>query len=342
MTILILTNAGDEHLPPVARRLEARGERYVRLDPASFPGDAAATVTYGRDGLARRLVRHPGGILDLAEVRSVWYRRPGVPGRSLGGRHQQWAEATWRGVLRGLWDTLDCLWLPGTWAVQEAASQKVSQLALAARLGFRIPRTVTTSDPRAVLEFYELCGGRIIAKGAVPLELPGRDGEKREPYTRLVRRRDLIALRSLRHAPVIFQEYVPKRAELRVTVVGERVFAAEIDSQASARTRHDWRHYDDRRVRYSVHALPPELEARCVALTHALGLSYGAIDLILTPDGEYVFLEINSNGQWLWVEELTKLPIADAIAGLLAAGAAPNAAVRAAHSRREAHAFVPV
>jgi len=325
MTILILTDADDGHLPWVTQQLNARGERHLRLDPASFPADAAATVTYGRDGLARRLVRHPGGVLDLAEVRSVWLRRPGVPGHSVGGRHREWAEATWRGVLRGLWDTLDCLWLPGTFAAQQAAGQKVSQLALAARLGFRIPRTVTTSDPQAVLEFYELCGGRIIAKGAVPMELPGRDGEKREPFTRPVHRRDLIALRSLRHAPVIFQEYVPKRAELRVTVVGERVFAAEIDSQASVRTRHDWRHYDDQRVRYSVHALPPDVETLCVAVTRALGLCYGAIDLILTPEGEYVFLEINPNGQWAWVEELTKMPIADAIADLLARGVAPNA-----------------
>lgn len=343
MTILILTNAGDGHLPRVAQQLDARGERYLRLDPASFPGNAAATVTYGRDGLARRLVRHDGGVLDLAEVRSVWHRRPGVAGDAAGGeRYGEWVRETWRGFLHGLWDTLDCHWMPGTFAAQHQASHKVSQLARAARLGWRIPRTVTTSEPQALLDFYEQCGGRIIGKGAVPVELPGRDGERREPFTRPVRRRDLLSVRALRHGPVTFQEYVPKRAELRVTVVGERVFAAEIDSQASHRTRHDWRHYDNQRARYTRHALPADVEARCVWITHALGLCYGAIDLILTPEGEYVFLEINPNGQWVWVEELTKFPIADAIAGLLAraegARYSPAAAAidsRATDSRRE-------
>jgi glutathione synthase/RimK-type ligase-like ATP-grasp enzyme len=220
----------------------------------------------------------------------------------------------------------------------------VSQLALAARLGWRIPRTVTTSEPQALLDFYEACGGRIIAKASVPLELAGREGEKREPYTRPVRRRDLLTCRALRHGPVTFQEYVAKRAELRVTVVGDRVFAAEIDSQASPRTRHDWRHYDNTRARYSVHALPPDVEALCVAVTRALGLCYGAIDLILTPDGEYVFLEINPNGQWAWVEELTTMPIADAIADLLTRGRppaqGPPAAAAAGHPWRSVHAAV--
>ena len=348
MTILILSNADDAHVPPVARKLDARGERYLRLDPASFPADAAATVAYGPNGIERRTLRHADGVLDLSDVKSVWLRRPGRPGTGADPRYRDWSLETWSQFLQGLWATMDCLWLPGDVAAQRAAERKVSQLALAARLGWRIPRTVTTSEPREVLDFYEACGGRIIAKAAVPHELKGRGGEEREPYTRPVRRRDLISLGALRHAPVTFQEYVAKRAELRVTVVGERVFAAEIDSQASARTQHDWRHYDNDRARYSVHALPPAVAARCVTVTRALGLCYGAIDLILTPGGEYVFLEINSNGQWVWVEELTKLPIAEAIAGLLAAGALPDAAApapaatAAAQPWRERHAAVPV
>jgi len=56
------------------------------------------------------------------------------------------------------------------------------------------------------------------------------------------------------------------------------------------------------------------------ALMRRLGLVYGAIDLRLTPDGRYVFLEINPAGQFLYVEQQTGQPIAAALAALLAAG----------------------
>jgi glutathione synthase/RimK-type ligase-like ATP-grasp enzyme len=134
----------------------------------------------------------------------------------------------------------------------------------------------------------------------------------------LVRRRDLKDLHTLRWSPVILQEYVPKHVELRVTVVGSEIFPAEIESQASSRSRDDWRRYDLARTPYRRHTLPADVAERLHAVVRAFGLCYGAIDLVLTPDGRYVFLEINGNGQWLWIEELTQMPIADAIASLLA------------------------
>jgi glutathione synthase/RimK-type ligase-like ATP-grasp enzyme len=110
---------------------------------------------------------------------------------------------------------------------------------------------------------------------------------------------------------------VPKRFELRVTVVGEQVFAAEIHSQQTNRTRVDWRRYDLSHTPHLPHALPEHVQVKCVELVRRLGLCYGAIDLILTPDGRYVFLEINPSGQYMWIEERTGLPISEAVANLL-------------------------
>jgi glutathione synthase/RimK-type ligase-like ATP-grasp enzyme len=107
-----------------------------------------------------------------------------------------------------------------------------------------------------------------------------------------------------------------------VTVVGTRVFAAAIDSQASRLTRHDWRHYDNERARYSPFELPAPIRAACRRLLRALGLTFGAIDLVVTPEGEYVFIEINPNGQWGWVEDLTRMQIGQAIADFLIGKAA--------------------
>jgi glutathione synthase/RimK-type ligase-like ATP-grasp enzyme len=108
--------------------------------------------------------------------------------------------------------------------------------------------------------------------------------------------------------------------EIRVTVVDERVFAAEIHSQVPRPTQHDWRRYDPFSTPVHPHPLPAAEAERCARLLRRLGLRYGAIDLVLTPEGQYVFLELNSNGQYLWVERRTRLPISEAIAELLRRG----------------------
>jgi glutathione synthase/RimK-type ligase-like ATP-grasp enzyme len=146
--------------------------------------------------------------------------------------------------------------------------------------------------------------------------------EEWSAFTRPIRRRDLAYHRTIRYAPVIIQEYVPKLLEVRATVVGSQVFAAAIHSQRSHRTRHDWRHYDFDRTPHEAHALPDRVSQLCIDLVQSLNLNFGAIDLVLTPDDEYVFLEINPSGQWLWIQELTELPIGEAIADLLMAGTA--------------------
>jgi glutathione synthase/RimK-type ligase-like ATP-grasp enzyme len=116
---------------------------------------------------------------------------------------------------------------------------------------------------------------------------------------------------------MIFQAYVPKRLELRITVVGRQVFAAEIHSQLSRRTEHDWRHYNIDQTPYRPHRLPDAVQAQCIRLVEHFGLCYGAIDLVLTPDDRYVFLEINPTGQWRWIEVMTGLPISDAVCDML-------------------------
>ena len=103
-------------------------------------------------------------------------------------------------------------------------------------------------------------------------------------------------------------------------MVGREVFAAEIHSQQTHHTRHDWRRYDLSHTPHFRHMLPPEVQERCVQLVERFELCYGAIDMILTPQGRYVFVEINPSGQYLWIEQETRLPISAAICDLLMAG----------------------
>ncbi|MGY2051391.1 MvdC/MvdD family ATP grasp protein [Methylobacterium sp. JK268] len=314
--LLILSRPDDAHVPMVVPKLEARGIPYLWFDPARYPGEAEISIALDGGGVVRRVLHVDGRAHDLSAVTGVWNRRPGEPRAGpavTDPTHRAFVESVGERFLAGLWDTLDCRWLPATPAVDRRARNKILQLALAARLGFRLPDTLVTNHPEDVLSFIGTHGDGLVSKSLAPFEL-SLDGEDHVvSYTRPVSRRDAFAVRSVRHAPVIFQGYVRKRVELRVTLVGTHVFAVEIGSQAHRATRHDWRHVSDETVRYSPHALPEPVAERCLRLMRELGLSYGAVDLILTPEGEYVFLEINPNGQWGWIEDLTGLPIAEAV-----------------------------
>jgi len=318
--LLILSEYTDEHVPLLLPKLEERGATYLWFDPASFPSTAHISVGVNHGGITHRLLCYHGREYDLSTVTAVWHRRPGKPTAASAVReetHRTFVELVSQRYLEGLWATLDCQWLPSTPAVDRMADNKLVQLALAAQLGFLVYPTLVTNDPQAYLDFYATCNAHLVSKSLVNTEVK-RDGEAHVVvYTHPVRRRDASNFRSIQYAPVIFQAYIPKQVEVRVTVVGTRVFAAEIASQESNLTRHDWRHYEDPRVRYEVHTLPHHMETRCVQLVERLGLCYGAIDLILTPADEYVFLEINPNGQWGFIELATGLPIASTIADLL-------------------------
>jgi glutathione synthase/RimK-type ligase-like ATP-grasp enzyme len=318
--ILILSTQEDEHIAYVTRKLGALGAKYLWFDPADFPSEVEVLVSYERTGLVRNVLRHSSWELDLSTVTAVWDRRPRLPEAApeVNDEHRKWVSDNNAYFIAGLWDLLDCLWVPGKRRAWQGAIEKTFPLALAAQLGFTIPRTLVTNSPEELLRFYSECSGNLVTKARQGKVF--RNGESHAAFTQPIRRRDMANYRTIRYAPVTFQEYVPKRVELRVTVVGSQVFAAEIQSQANRSTRHDWRHYDLDHTPHAPHSLPANIEILCVRLVRALRLCFGAIDMIMTPDGEYIFLEINPNGQWAWIEDLTGLPISNAIAELLAHG----------------------
>jgi hypothetical protein len=317
--ILLLTREDDHALPSVVARLEALGADHLVFDPARYPAQAAIRIDYQPTGRRHRQLRYRGRWVDLDTVTAVWDRRPGAPEAApevAAPEHRALVAEVSQTLLAGVWDALGCPWLPGPPRAQAAAADKPNQLALAARLGFTIPRTVVTNVPEDFLDLYAECGGRLVTKvlRQVPVR---RDGEPCVTLTHTVRRRDAAGYRAIRHGPVILQAYVPKDVELRITVVGSRVFAAAIHSQAVRATRDDWRRGDFWPVPLVPHDVPADVAGRCVRLVRALGLRFGAIDMVLTPDGEHVFLEINPNGEWAWIEDETGLPIGAAIADLL-------------------------
>src|SRR5262249_21780404 len=143
-------------------------------------------------------------------------------------------------------------------------------------------------------------------------------GKELVVFTNAVKPEDLADLSGLNLCPATFQELLPKAFEIRATVVGQRIMSASIDSQVSTRATHDWRRDGLRMLQdWQPYQLPLEVEEKLLRLMDYFSLNYGAIDIILTPEGKHIFLELNPCGEFFWLENSPGLPISGAIADLL-------------------------
>lgn len=315
MTVLILAPTDDEHAVAVGAQIQHLGGRPEVVDLADFPARASLAMTFDAClGCSSSSITAGTRVLDLDEVEAIWWRRPHFPVVAqdmVRPSHRAFAANETHEALGGLWNSLDVRWINEP-AADDRAHRKGYQLSVAVPLGLPIPRTLMTNDPDEALRFVDALGYRNV----VYKSFSSTQDEWRE--TRLLRSEETTHLDLVRHAPVIFQEYVPAAYDLRVTVVGEQVFPAAIHSQDTAYPVDS--RIDIANARVEAVDLPDDLTQTLLELTRALGLVYGAIDLRLTPDGEYVFLEINPSGQFLYIEAATGLPISQAMAEALIHG----------------------
>lgn len=312
--LLIISQNGDLHTDRVASACRQRGVEFALLYTHDFPQDVFISLEVGREGLGGTIRLHDQE-MQLEQIGSVWYRRPAPvePCQGLDPEYvafvRQEAQAALSGLYRALWDRR---WVNPPHS-DAAAGYKLYQLSLARRLGFDVPPSIVTNDPDEAWDFFQSCGRQMVYKLMFPLFVDDADGEPLGVYTTLVTAEEIDQhIGAVRAAPCLFQALVPKQYELRINVIGRRVWAAAIHSQERAETALDYRR-DTEGCRHTPATLPPPLEARCIDLTRRLGLRMSNIDMIVTPDGRYVFLEINPNGQWAWVEEYVGFPLTAAL-----------------------------
>lgn len=191
-----------------------------------------------------------------------------------------------------------------------ASKNVLRQLGIAASLGLNTPKTIFTNDAEKLRDF---AGDDtvVVKQGNLGVHI-----ENKTIFTSVVDQFS-ITNEMLQGSPCLFQKYTPKAYELRVHVIGTTVLTCKIDSQANEKTRIDWRNYDIENTPHEPYQLDLETELACIKLTQNLGLEFGIIDMIVTSQGENVFLECNAQGHWYWIEELTGLPITENVCALL-------------------------
>lgn len=312
-TVLVVAQAQDATADLVIDALLVRGVDVARIDTADFPGSLSLAAKPERLDSPGWLCSR-GRRIDLASVSSVYRRQPA-----------QFAFPTGMSAPEQRFATLECTYglggvlsaQPWRWidhpAVVANAGYKPRQLRVAAQCGLTVPRSLVTNVGAQVREFAAGIRGGLVYKSLSPGVVTERD-EVRIIYTSRVTVDDLDD-GSIGLCCHLFQEWVPKIFDVRLTVVGDRFFAVAVHA-ASLEATVDWRtRYDE--LTYEVCETPDAVRCGVIAYLRAFGLVFGAFDFSVTSDGRWWFLECNPAGQWGWIAKETGLPIAEVIAAEL-------------------------
>ena len=317
--ILIVTNKQDYTTDYLVIELQKQGVDFVRLNTEDFPNKISLSLEIDKsDWLSSYFIIY-GKEVILRDIASVWYRRPRrpIPSKNIDDPvSQDFVMVESEHTLSAVWRLLDCNWVSHPDYLRIAES-KPYQLIIASRLGFKIPHTLITNEPHTAKNFI---GSNAKSKIYKPVRLGyvSREDSVSLIYTNLLDDTHFSSLDMVKYAPSIFQDYIHKKSEIRATIVGDSVFAIELASQSTTKGKHDWRRADLGELRHTPFDLPDDIEQQCISIVKELNLQFGAIDLIRTPDDEFVFLEINPNGQWAWIEQmLPEVKIRQALINLL-------------------------
>lgn len=318
--ILAIGNSSDREFEAytlIQEAIRGKGEEVILFCQDKCL-DGESIVFRSKGGVCEHVIKIDGAEYRLDDFDSVLYMHPQIHKSLLRYEprsHANFIERQFREVRRSLWTLMSGKkWIDDPWKIQRAEG-KIFQLASAAIVGLDIPDTAITSDPEEVRRLYVEHHGKIISKIVVPAPILDH-----VIYTNLVTEEQMKGIDSVKMCPSIFQEEVSKSYELRITVVGNKLFTAKIDSQADEETKTDWRKkpvLNDHAVSFSQYELPYDVTQKIHRFMEKMGLRFGCIDMIVTPEGKYVFLEINSSGQWYFVQLKTKMNIATAIVELV-------------------------
>lgn len=309
--VLVVTSKDDAHADYVISKANSLGlgERLVRLNTEDFLENAEVTFREKRFSIKLRDSRR---FLDSAEIFSVWYRRPKeVNYGHLDPRGAEFAKSQAEACLRGLYFCThdDARWvnpLPNL----HRARIKLQQIYVAREVGLQVPRTIVSNVPEEIIRFHAEV--RTVCTKSLDEPSFNIGGRPHPFFTRLVSLQELTEnSQALRLCPTLFQEYIEKKSDIRVIVIGATLSAFEICSQSNDLSIIDFRGIAPRFLRHTAHELPMSIQKQIREFVQLQGLSFSALDFALSQNGDYFFLENNPNGQWLWLEQLTGVRLSD-------------------------------
>lgn len=314
--LLVVTNKTDLASDYLIIRLKERCIPFARLNTEDLGSRFSVDISITRGEEDFEIRFSDGRTITRNNVMAVYLRQPlgPMPPDDVAPSDRDFVKREMAELLRSLWRLIDRdkwfnhpghLWL---------ASNKVEQLSIASSIGFAFPETLVSGSKESVTAFFADHDGRVICKAV-------KHGFTRDGNTAIVAGTQRIddqfinSFSDFALVPMIYQREIPKTFDVRVTVVGNNVFATAIHSQEFTETEVDWRVWDigNFDLKHERITLPKTVADNCRRITRHFSLRYSAIDLVLGKDDEFYFLEMNPNGQWAWIERKTGYPIRDAI-----------------------------
>jgi glutathione synthase/RimK-type ligase-like ATP-grasp enzyme len=308
--VIVLTNTLDataNYLVPILDTAE--------IDVVRFDTDDLVPRLKGSYRSGNASLRWNNRKISPGDIEHIWYRRPDRLTSQLFGDTPEgnYARLEWT-------EFVECFlahipqskWMNHP-ARNVAASRKLQQLTLASKIGFAIPDTLITQDPQELRDFFDQHEGQLIVK-------PMSTGYVERPdescdtlvYTNRVQKNQLDDLADLVNCPTLFQQFIQKKSDVRITVVDDEIHAVELlASDEFGNQRCDIRRNNMVDVSYQAISLPPTVHQSIRDLMRHYQLRFGAIDMAITPNGEWVFFEINPNGQWAWLDLTAGTSIAE-------------------------------
>jgi hypothetical protein len=300
--ILIVTIDDDLHGLAVQACLRRRGVECHILASDTIVGTDCLSIFIGTSKDYALIKTTEGIELDVSNVSLIWLRRPKALQKAdltgvLEESHRNLINNDTSGSISGILESA----FNGKWISHprytERASNKIIQLTAAKRVGLTIPATLVSQIPRDVLRFYSDSAKQVIVKPIV-----GTPGPLL--FTQMLTPHHLAAEASIRACPAIYQSFIPGKRHIRLNYFRDQAFAFAIDTSEL-----DWR--PDLNVPISKWDVPPTLLKRAGCLLQELGLAMGVFDFKESPSGEIFFLEVNPQGQFLFLEGITGEPLTE-------------------------------
>lgn len=308
--LFILTNSKDSTASFLISALEKAGIPFLRLDTDCLIRKIELAFCPGKPA-----IKIDGRWREANDVSHIWYRRPEQlqDARFDSSPESKYTRTEWAEFIECFFAHVPTEKWVNHPACNAAASRKLEQLTTAAILGFKVPDTLVTQNPENLRAFYRQHQGQVVVK---PLSTGYIERSEKENdsliYTNLILEKHLENLDDLSICPALFQQFIQKQHDVRITVMDGNIHAVAIVArEKSGEQRCDVRRNNMSDAIYQKISLPNVVRQSIERIMQHYRLRFGAIDMAVSNAGDWFFFEINPNGQWAWLDMVAGTNIAE-------------------------------
>lgn len=315
--LLILTEKTDLTTDYLVLRLLERKIPFIRLNTEEYNSKFNISLDYRSDSFYIQTTKCKVPINDIT---GVYFRRPALPNLDniVSEYEVPFVEREIEALFSGFFRLInESLWLNHPKNIF-CANSKIEQLKIAKKLGFLIPPTLISCNEDEIIGFIQ-AESPVVVK-AVKHGFYEYNDKIYLAFTHTINQDFINNIGHYLASPMIFQHEIDKAYDIRVNIIGDKVFATALMSQEYDLSKTDWRVWDvceEFNLKHAAVSLPKDIEEKCIAINHHFKLNFSAIDMVLDKQGNYIFLESNPNGQWAWIEEKVGYPLRDTIIDFL-------------------------